>query len=58
MAIELSLHYEELLNFFSTLITEPSKLLDSDVQVFKSESLLHGNFKKLNHRLQDKYIPV
>ena len=44
MAIEMSSHYEELLNFFSTLITEPSKLLDSDVQVFKSESFLYGNF--------------
>ena len=28
------------------------------MQVFKGESLLYGNFKKLNHRLRDKYIPV
>ena len=57
-AIEMSSHYEELLNFFSTLITEPGRLLDSDMQVFKSESFLYGKFNKLNHRLQDKYIPV
>ena len=42
-AIEMSSHYEELLNFFSTLITEPGKLLDSDMQVFKSESFCMVN---------------
>lgn len=57
-AIEMSSHYEELLNFFGTLITEPSEFLDSDMQVFKSESLLYGESSKLNHRLRDKYIPV
>ena len=57
-AIEMSSHYEELLNFFSILITEPNELLDSDMQVFKSESLLYGKSSKLNHRLRDKYVPV
>ena len=28
------------------------------MQVFKSEPLLYGESSKLNHRLQDKYIPV
>ena len=57
-AIEMSSHYKELLDFFGTLIDEPGKLLDPDMQVFKSESLLYGESSKLNHRLWDKYIPV
>ena len=57
-AVEMSTHYEELLNFFSTLITKPSKLLDCDMQVFTSESLLYGESSKLNHRLRDKCIPA
>ena len=56
--IEMSSHYEELLKFLSALITEPHEILNSDMQVFKSEFLLYGEASKLNHRLQDKYIPV
>ena len=42
MAIEMSLHYEELVKFFGTLITEPCEILDSDIQVFKSEPSLYN----------------
>lgn len=57
-ATEMSLHYEELLDFFDSLIIEPGKILVPDMQVFKSESLLYCEFSKLNHRLRDKYIPI
>ena len=57
-AIEMSLHYEELVNFFGTLITKPCEILNSDIQVFESESSLYDESSKLNHRLRDKYIPV
>ena len=57
-AIDMRSHYEELLNFFSTVITEPEVFLDSNVQVFTSESLLYGESKKFNHRLHEKYICV
>ena len=57
-AVKTSSQYKELLDFFGTLIDEPGKLLDPDMQVFKSEPLLYGESSKLNHRLQDKYIPV
>jgi len=40
------------------LINEPEKLLDCDMEIFKSEPLLYQKDGKLNHRLQDKYIPV
>ena len=51
----MSSRYEELLKFLSALINEPCEILNSDMQVFKSEFLLYG---EVNHRLQDKYIPV
>ena len=57
-ATEMSLHYEELVNFFGTLITKPCEILNSSIQVFESESSLYDESSKLNHSLQDKYIPV
>lgn len=56
--IDMASHYEELLDLFSSLVTEPGKILDSEKQVFPSETSLYGESNKFNHRLHDKYIPV
>ena len=48
-AIEMSLHYEELVNFFGTLITKPCEILNSGIQVFESESSLFRYLKVNPH---------
>ncbi len=57
-ALDMNIHYEELLEFFDILITSPAALFDSETLVFKSELLLYSESSKLNHRLTKKYIPV
>ena len=57
-ALDMNIHYKELLEFFNVLIMDPSALLDPGTLVFKSEPLLYSESSKLNHRLIEKYIPV
>lgn len=56
--LDMNTHYKELLKFLENVITNPSALLDSETQVFKSEPLLYSKSKKLNHRLIENYGPV
>ena len=51
-ALDMTIHYEELLNFLQQCIQDPTLLLDRNWNVFKSEGKLYSNDKALNHRLK------
>ena len=57
-ALDMNVHYFELLEFLQSLSTNPSILLDAEILVFKSEPRIYSDSTKLNHRLASKYIPV
>ena len=57
-AIDMNVHYEELLDFLELLTVEPKVLLDFEATVFKSELQLYSQSSKVNHRLKKSYLPV
>ena len=57
-ALDMNVHYEELLDFLQRLIDTPSLILNREQIVFPSEPRLYSNDKSLNHRLSSKYVPI
>ena len=57
-ALDMNVHYKELLDFLQRLIDTPSLILNREHIVFPSEPRLYSNDKKLNHRLRSKYVPI
>ena len=57
-ALDMNVHYFELLEFFQNLMVKPSILLDPEILVFKSEPQIYSDCLKLNHRLASSYLPV
>ena len=56
---EMNIHLSELLHFLELIKDKPRLLLDSELQVFKSECRLYSaSYPKTNHRLNKKHIPV
>ena len=51
-ALDMNVHYKELLDFLQRLIDKPSLILNREQIVFPSEFRLYSNDKKLNHRLR------
>ena len=57
-ALDMNVHYVEVLEFLQNLTTKPSILLDPEILVFKSELRIYSDSMKLNHRLASSYRPV
>ena len=57
-ALDMNVHYKELLDFLQRLIGTPSLILNREHIVFPSKPRLYSNDKKLNHRLRSKYVPI
>ena len=56
-ALDMTLHYEQLLDFLQHCINDPARFLDRDLVVFKTEGI-YSSDDKLNHRLKKNYRPV
>jgi len=52
LALDMNVHYKELLDFLQRLIDKPLLILNREQIVFPSEPRLYSNDKKLNHRLR------
>ena len=50
-ALDMNVHYEELLDFLQRLIDTPSLILNREQIVFPSEPKLYSNDKSLTHRV-------
>ena len=57
-ALDMNVHYFELLEFLQNLTVKPSILLDPEIWVFKSEPQIYSDCPKLNHQLATSYLPV
>ena len=55
-ALDMNVHYFELLEFFQSLMIKPSILLDPEILVFKSEPRIYSDSNKLNHRLASNLV--
>ena len=56
-SLSMNVHYEELLEFFVMISDTPSRLLDYNDIVFKTEPRLYSSDASLNHRLASYYLP-